>query len=271
MSNKYKLIACDIDGTLNGSDMMVSKENIEAISALSAKGVHFVPATGRSLAEISNILDIDAIRYVIYSNGAAILDKTSGATEFMGLTEEQAKLVLDTVTRYPCYIIEHCDGKTCIGEKCEEVYERNNVSIPVRRLLDETAIFVEDFHRLMYSMKNLENINVFFASESDMLKCKALLSENSELLCVEGWECNLEIFSRKAGKGNALSMLTERLAVSLEETIAIGDSGNDLPIINAAGLGLCVSNGCTALKEAADEIICSNDEHVVKYVLNRYF
>ena len=271
MTGKYKLVACDIDGTLLGSDMKLSEENINAISELSQKGIYFVPATGRSLSEISDVKNIDGIRYIIYSNGAAILDKATGKTEFIGLNGSEAKTVLDTVTRYPCYIVEHCDGKTCVGEKGEAVYERNNVSIPVRHLIDDMAEYVEDFERRMYTMENLENINVFFASEADMRECKAKLSENPGLLCVEGWKCNLEIFSAKAGKGNALSMLTERLSVSLGETVAIGDSGNDLPIIKAAGLGLCVSNGCKALKEAADEIICSNDEHVVSYVLNRYF
>ena len=271
MSNKYRLIACDIDETLHGSDMRVSAENIAAISALAEKGVHFVPATGRSLAEIGNILEIEAIRYVIYSNGAAILDKAAGTTEFIGLNETEAKYVLDTVRPYPCYVVEHCDGKTCVGEKGEALYEKNNVSLPVRRLLDETAELVENFDSRMYTMENLENINVFFASEADMRECKERLSENPALLCVEGWKCNLEIFSVKAGKGNALAALCERLSVSLDEAVAIGDSGNDLPIINAVGLGLCVSNGCEALKAAADEIICSNDEHVASYVLRRYF
>lgn len=42
-------------------------------------------------------------------------------------------------------------------------------------------------------------------------------------------------------------------------------------MIKAAGLGLAVSNSCESLKKAADEIICSNEEHVIDYVLNHYF
>ena len=39
----------------------------------------------------------------------------------------------------------------------------------------------------------------------------------------------------------------------------------------ASGLGISVSNGAKALKDVADEIICSNDEGVADYVLKHYF
>ena len=51
----------------------------------------------------------------------------------------------------------------------------------------------------------------------------------------------------------------------------MGDSDNDNSMIRAAGLGLVVSNGCDSLKKIANEIICSNEEHAIAYVLERYF
>ena len=45
---------------------------------------------------------------------------------------------------------------------------------------------------------------------------------------------------------------------------------NDNSIIETAGLGLAVSNACESLKAAADEIICSNEEHALAYVAAHY-
>lgn len=74
----------------------------------------------------------------------------------------------------------------------------------------------------------------------------------------------------EAGKGNALRSLADMLGVSHDETIGVGDSDNDTSLIEAAGLGLVPSNGCGSLKKIADEIICSNDEHIACYILDHY-
>ena len=57
-----------------------------------------------------------------------------------------------------------------------------------------------------------------------------------------------------------------------EETIAIGDSKNDIDMLLKSGLGIAVSNAWDELKAVADTVAdCSNDEHIAKYVLEKYF
>ena len=82
---------------------------------------------------------------------------------------------------------------------------------------------------------------------------------------------NLEIFNSDAGKGHTLVALAQRLGIPVEQTIAMGDSENDLSMIKAAGLGLATANAFDFVKEKADAVICSNDEHVAKYVLEHFF
>ena len=98
-----------------------------------------------------------------------------------------------------------------------------------------------------------------------------MLLENERLRVVGADEYNLEICSASAGKGNALASLAKELGVKIESTIAMGDSDNDCSIVEAAGLGLAVSNANDALKSVADEIICSNEEHSLEFVLGKYF
>ena len=68
-----------------------------------------------------------------------------------------------------------------------------------------------------------------------------------------------------------LASAADMLGVNYADTIAIGDSDNDNSIVQASGLGLAVSNATNSLKAVADEIISSNDEHAIDYVLARYF
>ena len=72
---KYKLIASDLDGTLLNEQSRISRENLDAITALTEKGVYFVPSTGRTYTEIpEQITEHPSIRYFIYSNGSVIYD-----------------------------------------------------------------------------------------------------------------------------------------------------------------------------------------------------
>ena len=50
----------------------------------------------------------------------------------------------------------------------------------------------------------------------------------------------------------------------------MGDSINDLSMIEAAGLGLAMENAKEAVKEVADAIACRNTEHIVPYLMRTY-
>ena len=73
---KYKLLACDLDGTLLDDNSNVSAENLNAIDEMVKLGVEFAICTGRTYDEIPKVLlDNKSIRYIIYSDGSVILDK----------------------------------------------------------------------------------------------------------------------------------------------------------------------------------------------------
>ena len=84
---------------------------------------------------------------------------------------------------------------------------------------------------------------------------------------------NLEINASSATKGRALMWLADYLKIDREATMALGDGGNDLSMIQAAGIGVAMVNGLEEVKAAADFITMSNDEDgvaaaVEKFVLN---
>ena len=95
----------------------------------------------------------------------------------------------------------------------------------------------------------------------------------------ECWRYNSELVKQSLNRTgvlldtpNALWLLAlaEALGISQEETIGVGDTTNDMNLIQLAGLGLAMDNAYQELKDAADAVICSNKEHAIKYILEHY-
>ena len=62
----------------------------------------------------------------------------------------------------------------------------------------------------------------------------------------------IEIMPKDIDKGYGLSVVAESLGIDRKETVAIGDSMNDLAMVEWAGVGVAVSNADDRLKSAAD-------------------
>lgn len=268
--NKYRLIACDLDGTLLNSEMKLSRENYRAIKELTKQGIVFVPTTGRTLCEMGEVTDLPEIRYMIYSNGSAILDKETDETISLGLVGENSRFVYNVLKKYDAFIVMHKNGQTCYDKEMIKRIPEFEFCADVSELVEVYARAFDDFEKEFVSGE-IESVSGFFINEKAKDKCKEELSENPDLYVAEAWERNLEVFFKDAGKGNALKILTEKLGVDMQEVLSIGDSNNDGQMTAMSGLGLATANACESLKEIADEVICTNDEHVVKYVLQHYF
>ena len=270
----YKIVASDLDGTLLNNESRVSQENIAAIDGLLKKGVHFVPSSGRTFAEIpATIRENPAIRYVIHSNGAVVLDRQTGQRILTCISNDLAREILDVLTSYEAHLNMRHDGNCIVDtayQNAQAFAYYNVIEAHIDCVLNY-AIQLENFLEYAYAADNVEVFSAFFHSYEDKVACKKQLEISGKLRIVEASEYNLEIMNIDAGKGNALYSLADMLGVDRAATISIGDSDNDSSITQAAGLGLAVSNACDSLKAVADQIICSNEEHAVAYVLSHYF
>ena len=79
-----------------------------------------------------------------------------------------------------------------------------------------------------------------------------------------------EIMPKGIDKGYSLGRLAEGLGLSADQIIACGDSGNDIPMIRYAGLGVAMANALPQVKEAADYITLSNREEGVLHVIRTF-
>ncbi len=261
---QYKLLVVDLDDTLLNEDLSVSKRNMDAIQKIREKGVMVTVATGRatpSALYYSDLLGLDLP--VISYQGARVTDKKSGKALYdneLHLDEIKPliKVAEETGTHFNIFIDD-----VIYVEKMTEWAKRykklsNNVHMEVVGKLSEfidrgvtKAIFIDHHDRLERIKPDVEqaaddNTNIFF-SKPFFLECT----------------------NSNATKGAALKFLGEHLGVKREEMIAIGDTYNDISMIEYAGMGVCMANGPREVQELADFVTLSNTEDGVAHAIEK--
>ena len=65
---------------------------------------------------------------------------------------------------------------------------------------------------------------------------------------------NGEIIPRGIDKGRGMELVCRYYDAGLQDTIAFGDSMNDLEMMQAAGISVAMGNACQTLKDMADTV-----------------
>lgn len=269
---KYKIIATDLDGTLFNSRAELSEENIAAIRTLTEKGVWVVPSSGRTLHEMPPVIrDNPLFRYIIHSDGASIYDREKDT--FYGVYMDHAlnNEVLDILADYEVYFTIRIKGHSYRNTRSsDEVLDYFRYTAPYKRFLRYFIEPLYDFDAFCRRQTEVEMLCINFHSPDEQAEFARRIGEHPLLDWTSSEIANIEVYHKDAGKGNGLWRLADLLGVDRADTIAVGDSQNDLTNIQAAGLGLAMGNAWEDIKTAADEVICTNDEHAMKYILEHY-
>ncbi len=272
---RYEIIAFDLDCTLLDKEMLLSAENSRALSALADMGVTVVPNTGRTLTEMPDFIrEHSAFRYLLHSDGAVIFDRQTGTRYCECMTPPLLGDVLAILNKYETLITYRYDGVSYVDARFmnDRSLTHYQMGVYYRDFLYQTNQPRADFEELCRSSAECEMMCVFFHDDRELEACREQLLATNRVTVASSAPHNLEIFSVKAGKGNALLRLADLLGVDRAATLAVGDSENDMDMIRKAGLGVAMRNARTLLKNAADTVAeCTNDEHVAQYLLKTYY
>jgi hypothetical protein len=80
----------------------------------------------------------------------------------------------------------------------------------------------------------------------------------------------LEFLDKSVNKGTGVKALADSLGINKNEVICIGDAGNDIHMIQYAGLGVAMGNAFSELKKVANYITYTNEEDGVAHVINKF-
>lgn len=269
-----KLAATDLDGTLIASNGEISTENFEAMEKAVKEGLYIVPTTGRSFYEMPEELrERKSYTHCICSNGAVIFDRDGNEIWKSTFSKENTLELFSILSEYDTMIEVYTKGVP-VTEKSKltkESYIHYRVEENYHDVLTASRKGVENLEAfLTESKEGAEMFNIFFSDADERKEAFERIGKLEYTELTTSMASNMEILQRRVNKGSSLKKLCEKLGISKEEVMAMGDSRNDITLLSAAGIPLAVSNACDDLKEKAKEIICSCDESAMAFALNRY-
>jgi hydroxymethylpyrimidine pyrophosphatase-like HAD family hydrolase len=83
-------------------------------------------------------------------------------------------------------------------------------------------------------------------------------------------ETSLELSPLGVDKGKGLGILCRHLGIPMEETIAVGDSYNDLSVLRTAGLAVAMGNAVPAVRSSCGAVVADNDHCGVAEAVDRF-
>lgn len=259
MTMNHKLLFIDIDGTLfDHAKDAIPESAKNAILSAKSKGHKIFLSTGRPYADIDQELlnfpldgMIVSCGAVVYLDNKPIYCKTYPQKELISLIQfmldNNIGFSLDGIHKN--YLTE--EAFNCLSSL---MFKNNEDSELSRAMMAKNDCFpFEDMKE--EDLKEVVKISIFTKNKES---CKKLFQKIPESLVGFMYKNNHlhlyngEISIKGITKATGLKQITSYLNIPIEDTIAIGDSLNDLDILQEAGLSICMGNGTGECKEIAD-------------------
>ena len=268
---KYSLIALDIDGTLLNSELKLTEGNREAIRRAAEAGKHVVLSTGRCLAELRDLMrELPQIRYVVCENGSCVYDcKYEHTIHVDPVPVEETLHILDVTAKERVVLQVFNDNQSYFNQKdtsWTQAYRVGNYDDIFKRC---SVFDVKLFERFREKPFRIEKINVYFENARDRDRVSALLADRP-MKRSNSIGYMIEMVSEMADKGRGLQKLCDHLKLPIGETIAVGDSMNDIEVLRAAGFSAAMGNACPEAKAAAHIVTADCDHDGVAEVIYKY-
>lgn len=273
-----KLVALDLDGTLFDNSSRISKRNLTAIRSITDKGIHVVISTGRPFEGIPfDQIKGTGINYAITANGSGIYEISTGKCLYENaMDEELVTPILNFLLTRDIHMDAFIGGKGYTPIQCVETAQKltvpssiKNYIITTRTRLDNILQFIHENQLKVQKM----TLNFYPAADGTLIDRETIrkfLVSNPSITTVCGGYNNLEFTRADANKGVGLRKLAEILGVNPDATMAIGDTENDLAIIEAAGIGVAMGNATDAVKARADYVTTTNTKDGVAAAIEHF-
>lgn len=274
---KIQLLALDVDGTLFGTDGKVTPASVEAIREAQKKRVQVVLASGRDYDGLpwDQLKDV-RIDYVITTNGSAVYrTRDRKCLKEECLDKEKMIPLFEYILSKEVYLSVFIDGVNYTPTQCFPYVENMVIPDYVKNALRTKANRMEDM--IGYLRKNdakIQKATLNFQYQDGTYlnreEVKTHLEACSDINVVDGGFSNLEFTRTGVCKATGLKMLAEYLHVPMEHIMAVGDSENDIEMIEVAGYGIAMGNALDSVKAVAKDVTLGNDEDGVAAAIEKY-
>lgn len=240
--NEIKLIALDMDGTLLNDQHEISEANRQAIKEAQEKGIYVVLSTGRSLRKCENHADSLALSsYLVTVNGSEIWDEKRGLVERNLVNSVSIQWMAELTQKHKVRYWAISTNRNWFDEMPEDIHG-------------------EEWLKFGFNIKDVP-------TRDKILK---ELQARGEFELSNSTPTNIEVNPAGINKAKGLKLVCERLGIDMKNVMAVGDSLNDLAMIEEAGLGVAMGNAQDTVKKAAAWVTSSNIEDGVAKAIRKW-
>lgn len=239
----YRIVASDMDETFLGHDKRVPGPNLEAVAKMRENGVKFVVATGRPFFSVQETLEQlgtkgDPNAYTISLNGGMVCANDGHVVASHTLAPSVTERLIAFGAEHGLCGHVYVDGRTYVMNINESEHRFLMGRMEVELIdWDEAADLDEPVFKILFEDTDLDRLHELHDEVLTALGDDAALVEP-----VFSSDRYVEFNPAGVGKGSGLAELAGLLDVPMAETVAVGDSVNDLSMLEVAGLPVVVSN-----------------------------
>jgi Cof subfamily protein (haloacid dehalogenase superfamily) len=280
------LIATDLDGTLLNHKNEISNANADAIRYAQSRGIEVVISTGRSYFDAISICNKANIStYIIGNNGATIHDKEANQIYAFSINRKEVEEITQWLESKDFYyevstnnsIYTPLWAREMLILELDQII-RSNPDIDAKHLYSTAEkqfsqlgfVFVNDYKSIIEKKEDYYNILAFSFDDAKRKMGFEYFNRMNTLSTFSSADHNFEIVHSSVSKGNALEQLAQRLHISLEKTMAIGDSYNDISMFHKAHYSVAMGNAKDDIKSLCKFTTKTNDEDGVAYIIHTF-
>lgn len=267
---RKRLVFLDIDGTLIPESQKMSEKVVQALRQAHDNGHILCICTGRTYFEMPE--EMKRFEGIISAAGACIMWKNEILlAEYF--SDKEKKQVEDLLLEAGAVYAMEAFGSLYMKKEIYDSFVKrisggSEGELRLLKLFEKTHFCAET-----EKMEKVHKCSYFYA-EKDGGWFRERLKQ---------WDMSVAAFSQAETRGNsgeitktaftkgmALRYLSEHLGIPIEDTIAIGDSENDLEMLKAAGVGIAMGNAADYVKDMANDVTGAVEEDGVYYAFRKY-
>lgn len=269
---KIEMIAFDLDGTVLLPDHLTMSDSVkDALQQAHDRGIYVVPVTGRPCRLLPECLAEHPLweKYGILCNGADIrCFAPEQILAHWSLEEEILQKVLKIALQYDLPVEFNSDGHLYLTHySYDKEIQEPRMEFHCREFIPRHGILVDTLESCC--CRKVEKIHVNCIPQDLLNQVKEQLAL-LPVSVVSEKPCNLEVTHLEATKGKGLKTLCSHLKIPLAHVMALGDSGNDLSMLETAGFPVVMGNAPEYLKKNAAYVTGTNLEDGAADAIRRF-
>ncbi len=261
-----KLVATDIDGTILPYTGEFTQGVKSCIKELKYNGIKVVIVTGRMHKGAKKIAERLGLNTPIVSyNGGYIKDEQENVLYERYLPEKYVNEIIDWAGRNNVHLNLYSEDTLYSENDNEEIQRYAKYQQLDYIIKDFSKIKKDKIHKLLaIDYHNPERVDSWLDEMTKKLP---------DLYIIKSTPYFCEFSTKDATKYCAVKFLQNYWGLKNEEILTIGDQDNDIELLKAGGIKICMENGTDGLKSCADYITNSVDNDgfvkaMKKFVLN---